>query len=117
MELEFDLRSGATDTKLRLDDLLIPSLHIKTGASSTEVVAPRRGHTEATVEAGAASVVFVVPDGVAARIFADTGLAEVIVDTGRFPESGGVYESLDYSTAMNRLNLRIKGGVGSFRVS
>lgn len=115
--LELDLRSGATDTKLNLGDLLVSSLQIKTGASSTEVWAPRRGQTVATVEAGAAGVVFVIPDGVAARISADTGLAEVKVDSRRFPESGGVYESLDFATAMDRVELRIKGGVASFTVS
>lgn len=117
VELELDLRSGATDTKLRLEDLLVASLHIKTGASSTEVSTPRRGHTVATVEAGAASVEFSVPDGVAAQIAADTGLSDVSVDTRRFPQRGGAYESLDYATAMNRLELRIKGGVGSFKIS
>ena len=117
VELELDLRTGATDTKLNLSDLLVASLQIKTGASSTEVWAPRRGQTTAIVEAGAAGVTFFVPDGVAARISADTGLAEVKVDTRRFPESGGVYESLDYATAIDRVELRIKGGVASFTVS
>ena len=118
MLLELDLRSGATDTKLRLEDLLVSTLTIKTGASATEVVAPQRGQTTASVDAGAASVVFVVPDGVAARIAADTGLAEVSIDENRFPRAeSGIYESLDYATAVDRLDLRIKGGLASFTVS
>jgi hypothetical protein len=117
IDLELDLRTGASDSKLNLGDLLVSTLQIKTGASSTEVWAPRRGQTRATVEAGAAGVTFLIPDGVAARISADTGLAEVKVDTRRFPQGGGVYESLDFSTAIDRVELRIKGGVASFTVS
>jgi hypothetical protein len=117
LELELDLRTGATDTKLNLGDLLVSSLQIKTGASSTEVWTPQRGQTRATVEAGAAGVSFFIPDTVAARVSADTGLAEVKVDTRRFPQSGGVYESLDFATAIDRVDLRIKGGFASFTVS
>ena len=117
VEFELELNTGATDSRIDLSDLLVTSLHLKTGASSTKVWAPRRGNTAATVDAGAASVVFVIPDGVAARISLDTGLADVTVDTDRFPRQGGVYQSLDYDSVIDRLELRIKGGVASFRVA
>lgn len=117
VDLELELNTGATDTRIDLESLTVNSLHVKTGASSTRVVVPRQGHTRAEVEAGAASVAFAVPDGVAARISADTGLAEVKVDARRFPEMGGVYKSPDYELAVDRLDLRIKGGVASFTVS
>ena len=117
VDLELEFNTGATDTRIDLESLMVSSLQLKTGASSTRVVAPRQGHTRATVDAGAASVTFVIPDGVAARIAADTGLAEVKVDTRRFPMMGGVYESPDYDLAVDRLELRIKGGVASFTVS
>ncbi len=116
VELEMDLRTGASESRLELSDLLVNSLELKTGASSTVVVAPERGHTRALVEAGAASVEFRVPPGVAARISADTGLADVNIDTTRFLPSGGGYESADYSTSLNRLELTIKGGVANFKV-
>ena len=117
VDLELDFHTGATDSKLDLSELLVSSLELKTGASSTVVTVPTRGHTRASVDAGVASVEFRVPPGVAARIANDTGLAEVKVDTTRFLPSGGGYESPDYSTSLNRLDLRIKGGVGSFKVS
>ncbi len=116
VELELDLHTGATDTRLDLSGLLVNSLDLKTGASSTVITAPERGHTRASVEAGAASVEFRVPPNVAARITADTGLAEVNIDIRRFLPSGGGYESPDYSTSLNRLDLRIKGGAASFKV-
>ena len=107
VEFELELNTGATDSRIDLSDLLVTSLHLKTGASSTKVWAPRHGHTTATVDAGAASVVFAIPDGVAARISLDTGLADVSVDTERFPRQGGVYQSLDYESVIDRLELRI----------
>ena len=116
VDLELDLRTGASESRLDLSDLLVNSLDLKTGASSTRVTAPEQGHTRASVEAGAASVDFRVPLGVAARITTDTGLAEVDIDTSRFLPSAGGYESPDYSTSVNRLELRIRGGVANFKV-
>ena len=116
VELELDLHTGATDSRLDLSHLLVTSFELKTGASSTVVTVPERGTTRASVDAGAASVEFRVPPAVAARITADTGLADVDIDTSRFLPSGGGYESPDYSTAVNRLELRIKGGVANFKV-
>ena len=116
VELELDLHTGATESRLDLADLLVSSLELKTGASSTLVMVPERGHTRAAVDAGAAAVEFRVPIGVAARITTDTGLADVDIDTARFLPSGGGYESADYSTSLNRLELRIKGGVANFKV-
>lgn len=117
IELELELNTGATDSSIDLSDLLVSSLQLKTGASSTKIWAPRHGHTTATVDAGAASVTFVIPESVAARISLETGLADVKIDTGRFPRQGGVYESLDYDAVIDRLELNIKGGVASFRVA
>ena len=117
VDFELELNTGATNTRIDLEKLMVSSLQLKTGASSTRVVAPQQGQTRAEVDAGAASVAFIVPEGVAARISADTGLAEVKVDTRRFPQMGGVYESPDYGLAIDRLDLRIKGGMASFSVS
>jgi hypothetical protein len=116
VELELDLHTGASDSRLDLTALLVKSLQLKTGASSTVIYAPERGHTRASVDAGAASVEFYIPVGVAGRITADTGLAEVDIDTGRFLPSGGGYESADYSTSVNRVELHVRGGVAGFKV-
>jgi len=116
IELELDFHTGASESRLDLEGLLVRSLELKTGASSTTVIAPRRGHTVASVDAGAASVEFRVPSTVAARITVDVGLADIDIDGNRFLPSGGGYESPDYTTSVNRLELRIKGGVAGFKV-
>jgi len=57
-----------------------------------------------------------VPSGVAARIRASGGLAEIHVDRGRFPRAGGVYQSADYDTAPNRVDIDVEAGVGSVNI-
>jgi len=116
IELELDLHTGASDSRLDLTQLLVNSLELKTGASSTVIYCPERGHTRASVDAGAASVEFHIPVIAAGRITTDTGIAEVDIDTRRFMPSSGGYESPDYGTAVNRVDLHIHGGLASFKV-
>ena len=113
--LEFD--TGAGEARLDLSDLCVTDLRVRTGASSTDLTLPANaGHTQARINAGAASVTVRVPSGVAARIRAGGGLASVNVDRNRFPRKGGVYQSPDYETAPNKVDLEIETGVGSIHV-
>jgi hypothetical protein len=115
--LELALETGAGETTLELTDLLIRELSIKTGASSTEVRLPAHaGMTDVKVEAGAASITLIVPQGAAARIRSNSGLVDMQVDPSRFPASGSGYESADYATAENRLNVDVQAGVGSIKI-
>ena len=116
LPLSLDVRSGASRADLDLSGLQVESLHVGTGASEVTVVMPEQGVTRAEIEAGAASVTMRIPQGVAAAIRTESALASVDIDTLRFPGSGGEYRSPDYETATNRVDLTVKGGVGSFRV-
>jgi hypothetical protein len=111
------LETGASESTLRLTDLRIRDLSIRTGASSTVVDLPARAaRTRVTVESGAAAVKLRVPEGVAARILIRAGLSGVHVDKGRFPASGGGYQSPDYETAENAVEIVAESGVGSIDV-
>jgi hypothetical protein len=112
--LTLEIESGAGESRLNLTDLKVVNLHVKTGASSTEVSLPAKaGHTQARIEAGVASVVIRVPEGVAARVRAQGGLSDIRVDRARFPRMGDTYQSEDYASAANKVDLRIDMGVGS----
>jgi hypothetical protein len=118
-EVPLDLRieGGASRARLDLRDTRLRRLQIKTGASETTVVLPQAaGATDVRAEAGAASVTFIIPNGVAARIKTTVGLGSSQVDESRFPRMGDSYQSTDYTTAENRVDLYISGGVGSVRV-
>jgi hypothetical protein len=111
------VESGASSTRLDLTDLKVTDLTIKTGASSTAMVLPAHaGFTRAHVSSGAASVDITVPSGVAARVRGAMGVGSLDVDQRRFPRHNGSYESPDYETAENKVELVVEGGVGSARV-
>jgi hypothetical protein len=115
--LALDLETGASDNILDFSNLKVNELNLKTGASSTEVMLPlNAGQTRVAIHAGAASVSLRVPASVAARIRVHGGLAGKEIDTGRFPRSGDVYQSPDYETAPNKVDVDAELGAGSIQV-
>jgi len=115
--LSLDLQTGASDARLDLAELRVTDLRLQTGASATRLTLPANaGHTRAEVHSGAASVSIRVPEGVAARIQIKSGMAGIAVDRDRFPRSGDTYQSPDYETAPNRVDLYVETGVGSVDV-
>jgi hypothetical protein len=114
--LEFE--TGASDSQLDLSQLHVTDLALKTGASATDLTLPAAaGATSARVESGVASVHITVPRGVAARIRGAMGLGALNVNTRRFPRRGDRYESDDFVSAPNRVDLLVQGGVGEVSVN
>lgn len=113
--IRLDIRTGANEADLNLAGLRVTELHLSTGASSSRLVLPdSAGHTRATVEAGAASVNIRIPPEVGAQIRSRGGVASITVDTNRFKRvSSGLYQSPDYDSAVNRVDLEVQVGVGS----
>jgi hypothetical protein len=110
--------AGASRATLDLSEVRLRSLDLHTGASETRVRLPRAaGSTTVTANAGAASVTFEVPDGVAARIRTRMALGSAQIDQARFPATAAGYESLGFATAGNKVEIDVQGGVGSFRVT
>jgi hypothetical protein len=113
------VESGAADSDIDLSGLRVTELRLRTGASGTRVTLPvAAGFTRVDAEGGAAEVRFRVPDGVAARIRSSVALGSTDVDVARFPRNamGGGWESPDFETAENRVEIEVRGGVGSFSV-
>ena len=118
-EVPLDLRfeTGASKSTIDLVDLQVRRLDLQTGASETRVRLPRAaGRTEVRAEAGVAALTIEVPAGVAARIRSRMAIGSSQVDAARFPRIGDVYQSADYGTAANQVDIDVQGGVGSVRV-
>ncbi len=116
LALEFE--TGASENILDLTNLRVTDLDLRTGASSTEIMLPlNAGQTNVSIHAGAASVSLRVPDNVAARIRVHGGLAGKEIDASRFPRSGDAYESPDYATSANKVDIDAEIGAGSIKVS
>jgi hypothetical protein len=112
--LTLELETGAGESTLDLRDTKAESIYLKTGASSTELTLPAQaGRTRVQIESGASAVNIRIPEGVAARISVESGLAGISVDPVRFPRFGSEYRSADYDTAVNRVDIHVRTGVGS----
>jgi hypothetical protein len=116
--LSLNFEAGACQMDLDLTSLQVRDLRLVTGASSVTVRMPiAAGETHARITAGAAEVKVRVPPGVAARVRVPTGMGEVEVDRGRFPGGDGLFESRDFSTAANKLDLSVEVGAASVEIS
>ncbi len=116
--LALDLQTGASDNHIDLTGLRVTDLRIECGASSTHVRLPSgSGHTRVDLHYGAASLELQVPEGVAARIRVRGALMGVAIDQRRFPRSGDEYQSPDFASATDRVEIDAEGGVGSIKVS
>lgn len=115
--LSLKLEGGASQTSLNLRDLNVRDLDVGSGASQISVVLPAAaGSTKAHFGTGLAQLEITVPEGVAARIKSESGLADINVDERRFPRREKEYESPDYVGAENRVEIHLETGLGSVRV-
>jgi hypothetical protein len=113
--LEID--SGASTSTLDLRDLQLSELELATGASTTDITLPSNaGHTRVKIDSGAATVSIRIPEGVAAQIRIESGMASINVDS-RFPKVGNhLYLSPDYANAANRADIKIETGMSTIEI-
>lgn len=115
--LQLELETGASETRLDLRDLRVTELWLKTGVSSSTITLPAQaGFTRVKVESGAARVELNVPEGVAGRIHVESGLADVQIDSSRFPAVSGGYETPGYESAANKVEIQVETGVAQVRI-
>jgi len=115
--VSLNLNTGAAESKMDFSTTQVKDIRLKTGASSTELVLPSNaGQVYVKVEAGVASVKIQVPQGVAARIRDKSGLTTLNIDRNRFPRQKGVFESPDYDTAQNKVEIDVQTVVGSIDI-
>ena len=116
LNLVFEI--GAVDAHLDFTELQVKDLVLKTGASSTNLTLPvAAGLTHLKIEAGAAAVNIRIPEGVAARVESASGLASISVNQSRFPKINGNYQSADYESADNKVEIRIEAGLGAIEIT
>lgn len=110
------LNLGANKSVLDLRDLNITNLDLDTGASETRLTLPSKGRFTADLDLGAASLEVTVPEGLSARINASVAAGEIKVDEVRFPRNGKYYQSPDYETAVNAVDMKIDAGAASVKI-
>jgi hypothetical protein len=114
--MALNLQTGADQARVDLSSIRVTELKVSTGASQTEITLPGRGRSRAEFGLGAASLTVRVPAGVAARIRVSQGVSDVKIDQARFPRTDGGYQSSDYETAENAVDVKIEAGAAEIRV-
>lgn len=110
--ITLDLNMGANKSVIDLKDLNVTALKFKSGASDTTITLPAKGRLTVDCEVGAASLVLIVPEGVAIRTHATIGAGDFSVDRTRFPSK----ESPDFASASNAIDIRVTGGAASVKI-
>ena len=114
--LSLEVDAGASSSVLDLRRLQVTDVNINAGVGRMEILfSPEGGHMTADIDGGVGQIVLRIPDELAVRMVVHGGLGSVNVPS-RFEHHGNVYETEDYSTATNRLDVTVDGGVGSIRI-
>jgi len=110
------LNVGANKSMIDLREMNITDLKLETGASDTRLTLPARGRFRADIDMGAAALEVTVPDSLSARIRASLGAADLNINQSRFPRNGSYYQSPDYDSAANAVDMTIDAGAASIKV-
>jgi hypothetical protein len=95
------------------------SVAAKTGAGNVtvEIGSGITGSNTVNANSGAGNVVVRIPSGMAAKVHATGGLVKVTVDP-RFSKTGNnTYQSSDFDSAANRVEITVKSGAGNVSVN
>lgn len=115
---DLNLSMGAGSIDFDLTPYKVKSLKFEGGAASLEAkIGNKQELTNVSVEAGAASIKIEVPKESGCRI----ELADVAISSNNFSDfikkADGSYETSNYSTSINKVNITFKGAVSSFKVN
>jgi hypothetical protein len=110
--------SGGGNIKLDLADMAITRVSAETGGGNVDVVLPDNA-SDLNVQAstGAGNVVVLVPSGVAAKIHTTTGLGKAIVDSRFNKIDDNTYQSSDFDSAANKVEITVRSGAGNVEVN
>jgi hypothetical protein len=88
---------------------------VNTGVGETNLLLPTQGTFTVDVNGGIGSTTITIPVSLAAQIEARPGLGDVVVD-GAFTQHDHTYTTAGYETALSRVYLTVKGGIGQIRL-
>lgn len=115
LPLKLRVKTGVGSGNLELTELKITDLTVNVGVGEMTVMLPASGQVTARIEGGVGELNVVIPRGMGAQIRASSGLGQVSVN-GDFERSGDLYTSSSYSSANDRVQLEVKGGIGRITI-
>jgi predicted membrane protein len=87
------------------------------GNVTVELGSGTTGSNIVDASSGAGNVVVRIPNGMAARIQATTGMGKVIIDPQFSQIDKHTYQSPDFDSAANKVEITAKSGAGNVSVS
>ena len=112
-ELAANLAAG--EGRLDLTGIDLRTLNLELGAGQYTVTLPERVGGKVTIKGGAGGLVLEIPEGLAARLNIQRGIAPVSM-SDRFERKGDAYVTHDWETSGNRVEIEINLGVGGITV-
>jgi len=113
--VNLDIRTGVGEARIDLERVMATDVEVRTGVGKTDLTLPATGRAKVTLSGGIGETIIHIPRGVAARIRTKTGIGSVQV-YGNYTRLNNDYVSPDFDTAENRVELDVKGGIGSIRI-
>jgi hypothetical protein len=113
--LQLKVELGAGRALLDLTDLNLSVLEAHMGLGQTVITLPAEGRFQVTIDGAIGETTVIVPEGLAVRLRADTGLAVRDLPEG-YSEQDGVYLSPGYETSEYRADLEIDQAMGLLRI-
>lgn len=113
--LQLDLGLGMGETDIDLSGLTVDDLETDLGIGEAMITLPEEGHFQARIESAIGQTTIYIPEGMAARVHIDTGIA------GRsLPQEYQCQEDLctspGYETADNRVELEVSQAIGHIAI-
>ncbi len=113
---DIKVEMGAGEAIFDLSNYKVKRLVFEGGAASFEAkLGSQLPLAEVAVETGVANVEIEVPERSGCRIVVDSGLSSKDF-SGFIKQSDGTYETSNYESAANKINISLKGGLSSFEV-
>jgi hypothetical protein len=114
---DIKIEMGVGEAIFDLSNYKVKKLVFEGGAATFEAkLGSQLPLTEVVVETGVANSEIEVPKSSGCRIVVDSGLSSKDF-IGFIEQSDGTYETSNYGTAANKINISLKGGLASFEVT
>lgn len=114
---DLSVNGGAGEFVVDLSDVALRSARLNIGATSLSLTLPKpTAEVGIDVNAGASSIVIVVPDGVEARVTTTGALVTLRSSNTKVTANGGAAETSGYGSAKARVTVRVTAGASSIAI-
>jgi hypothetical protein len=115
--LDLKLYSGEGAIKADLTGMVITDISAESGGGAVDITLPdNSANLSVLAKTGGGKVVVHLPSGMAARITATTGWGKVLVDPTFVKLDAKTYQSADYESAANKVEITLDSGSGDVTV-